>query len=205
MVRGWRLLQAAGKFLDYKEPSNSVNSEVKQQSQNFCPRVLYIDIVRIYHANIYLLLEKPTYLCVQEISTDLTSMLGWGVDGIIAISKLAVKVYTAYKNVPNSCRHVFEEVVSLQIKVYGVLQCYERTTLRGHDRQLGQEVLKSCQSVLEDLDSIIEKYNTLSSANMHQVFKEVQLGEEDIATLRGRLILNTVLLHGFIQRSDIPI
>ena len=63
--------------------------------------------------------------------------------------------------------------------------------------------MRGCRSVLEDLNSLIEKYNSLSSANTYQVFKKVKLGTEDIATLRARLISNTGLLNGFIQRFDI--
>ena len=64
--------------------------------------------------------------------------------------------------------------------------------------------MRSCQSVLEDLNSLIEKYNSLSSAKSGRIFKKVQFGTEDIANLRARLISNTGLLNGFIQRFYIP-
>lgn len=65
-------------------------------------------------------------------------------------------------------------------------------------------MLKGCQSILEDLNSLIEKYNSIASSSKHQVFKKVKLGSEDIATLRARLISNTGLLNGFIQRFITP-
>ena len=40
--------------------------------------------------------------------------LGWGVGDILAISGLAVKVYTAYKDAPDDYRHISDEVESLQ-------------------------------------------------------------------------------------------
>ena len=128
------------------------------------------------------------------------SVLRWGVGDIIAISQLAIKVYAAYKDAPNNYQHISEEVMSLQIIIEKAIQHFESPTLSNNDRQLGQKVLKGCQSVLEDLNFLIEKYSNLTSAN---VFKKVQLGAEDIANLRARLISNTSLLNGFIQRFNI--
>ena len=115
---------------------------------------------------------------------------GTGVDDIITLSKLAVKVSTAYKDAPNSYRHISKEVMSLQMIIDKVMQYFENTALSDHDRQLGQEVLESCQSILEDLDSLIEKCTN---------FKKVQLGAE----LKAKLLLNTILLNSFVQRFDI--
>ena len=68
--------------------------------------------------------------------------------------------------------------------------------------QLSITIPKGCQDVLEDLNSLVEKYNSLSSSNLLQ---RVKLGTEDITTLRIRLISNTGLLNGFIQRFDISV
>ena len=123
--------------------------------------------------------------------------------GDMAISKLAVKVYTAYKDAPNDYKHVAEEVKSLQIIINKAAQHLESTTLGDNDRQEGQEVLKGCQSVLGDLDSLMEKYSSLASANSTQVFERVKLGTEDIASLRARLTSNATLLSSFIRRLNI--
>lgn len=131
-------------------------------------------------------------------------MFGWSVGDIITISQLSVKVYTAYKDAPNNYRYISEEVKSLQMMIDKAVQHSKSTTLSDNNRQLGQAVLESCQSVLEDLNSFIEEYNSLASAKTRQVFKKVKLGTEDIGTLRARLISNTGLLNGFIQRFDIP-
>ena len=131
------------------------------------------------------------------------SMFGWGVGDILAISQLALQVYGAYKDAPKNYRHIVEEVMSLQIIINKAVQHFESPTLSNNDRQLGQEVLKGCRSVLEDLNSLIEKYNSLVSVNTLQIFTKVRLGGEDIATLRSRLISNTSLLNSFIQRFDI--
>lgn len=130
---------------------------------------------------------------------------GWGVGDIIAVSRLALDVYTAYKDAPEHYRHISKEVRSLQIIINKAVQHFEHATLSGSDLKEGQEVLEGCRGVLEDLNSLIGKYKSLlASSKPRQVFKRVKLGGEDITALRVRLISNTVLLNGFIQRFDIP-
>ena len=134
---------------------------------------------------------------------------GYGVGDIMAISGLAFKVYTACKDAPDEYRNISDEVKSLHIIINKAAQHFESTTLSTSSRQEGQEVLKGCQNVLEDLDCLIGKYNSLASASSSQVVQRVRLGAglalgiEDIATLRARLTSNTTLLNGFIQRFDI--
>ena len=130
--------------------------------------------------------------------------LGCGVGDILAISQLAAKVYTAYKDAPSCYKDVAEEVKSLQIIIKKAAQHFQSTALSDDDRQEGQEILNGCQSVLKDLDSLIENYKNLASTNKRLVFKRVKLGTEDIATLRARLISNTGLLNSFILRFNIP-
>ena len=122
---------------------------------------------------------------------------------IVSISGLAVKVYTAYKDAPDDYRHISGEVESLQIIINKAARYFEGTTLDSNSQQEGQKVLKGCQSVLEGLNCLIEKYNSLASPGTSQVLQRIKLGTEDVATLRVRLIANTGLLNGFIQRSVI--
>src|SRR6266576_3738097 len=119
---------------------------------------------------------------------------GFGVGDIMAISGLAVQVYTAYKDAPDNYRHISDEVKSLQIIIDNAARHFKSTTLNNDSLQKGQEILKGCQNVLEDLNSLIEEYNCLSSPNKGQVLKRIKLSGEDIASLRIRLISNTSLL-----------
>lgn len=123
---------------------------------------------------------------------------------MVAIPQMALRVYSAYKDAPDNYRHIGMEVESLQIIINKAERHFENASLSDKDWQQGQEVLQGCKNVLVDLNSLIKKYNSLSSASTSQVFKRVKLSVEDIATLRTRLISNTVLLHGFIQMFDIP-
>ena len=127
---------------------------------------------------------------------------------IITISGLAAQVYAAFKDAPDEYRHILDEVESLQIIIDKAAWHFTSTssTLSYNNQREGQTMLKGCQNVLEDLNSLIEKYNSVTSPNTSasQVLKRVKLGTEDIATLRARLISNTSLLNGFIQRLDTP-
>ena len=126
---------------------------------------------------------------------------GFGVGDIITISGLAANVYTAYKDAPENYRNISDEVKSLQILIDKAAPYFESTTLQPNSRQEGQQALKGCKDVLEDLNSLIEKFNSSGSSKTSQVLKRVRLGTEDIGTLRARLISNTGLLNAFIQRS----
>ena len=128
---------------------------------------------------------------------------GYGVGDIMAVSRLALKVYSAYKDAPDDYRNIADEVKSLHIIIEEAARHFESTTLSNKKQQGGKEVLEGCQNVLKDLDALIEKYNALASADRSLVFKRIKLGTEDIVTLRARLTSNTTLLNSFIQRLDI--
>ena len=129
--------------------------------------------------------------------------LGYSVGDVFAISQLALKVYTAYKDAPDIYGNISDEVAGLQVLIDKVEQQFQSTTISSNDRHNGQKILKGCQSALEDLNSRVEKYKSLASTNKRLFFKRVKLGMEDIATLRSRLISNTTLLSSFIRRFDI--
>ena len=126
--------------------------------------------------------------------------IGCSVGDIMAISGLAVQVYTAYKDAPGDYRNISDEVKSLHIVINKAVQHFEDPTLSSKNRQEGQEVLIGCQNVLKDLDSLILKYKDLASPNTSRALQRIKLGKEDIVSLRVRLISNTTLLNGFIQR-----
>ena len=125
--------------------------------------------------------------------------LGYGVGDVMAISRLAVKAYTA---TPDDYRNIADEVKSLHLIIEEAVRHLKSTALSNKKQQGGKKALEGCQKVLMDLDALIEKYNALASANTSQVFRRIKLGTE-IVILWVRLILNTILLNSFIQRLDI--
>ena len=124
---------------------------------------------------------------------------------IIAISGQAVRAHIAYKDAPDGYRHISEHIAALQVLIDKVAQLLKGTTISSDDRLDGQKILKGCQSVLQDLSSLIEKYNRLVLINRRLVLKGVKLGKEDITALQIRLISQTGLLNGFIRRFVVPV
>ena len=118
---------------------------------------------------------------------------------IIATSGLAVRVHLAYKDAPDDGRYISEDVVTLQALIDKAAQHLKKTTISSDDRHHGQEVLKGCQGVLEDLMALIEKYKRLACINMKLVLNTVKVGKENITTLHVRLMSNTGLLTGFVR------
>ena len=125
---------------------------------------------------------------------------------IITISQLAIRVYTAYQDAPDEYKHISEEVRSLQIVIDEAIQYFESSTLSDNKRyNTGQEVLQGCRSILEDLDSLIEKHKSIASAKRWQFLKRVKFSNNNIMDLRTRLISNTLLLGNFIRRFVLAI
>ena len=83
-------------------------------------------------------------------------------DDISVISALATKVRTAYQDAPHEFRHISEEVQALQVLIDKVTHHFKITTstLSSDDRRDGQRILKGCHSILEDLNSLFEKYKS---------------------------------------------
>ena len=120
-------------------------------------------------------------------------------DIITVISGLAIKTSIAYKYAPHAYRHISEDVAALKLLIDRVSPHFKRTIISSNDRHYGQEVLKSCQSVLEDLMALIEKYKRLACINKRLVLNGVKVGKENITTLQVRLMSNTGLLNGFVR------
>ena len=138
----------------------------------------------------------------QYLSTRIMSSVGWDAGKFIAISALAIKVYSAYQGAPGGgYGHISEEVAALRILIDKAAQHFKSALISDH-RHYGQKVLNGCQSVLEDLNSLIEKRSTKKRKG--HIFTGFKVGKEDIVTLRERLISNTVLLNGFVQKCVVP-
>ena len=131
---------------------------------------------------------------------------GWGVSNFIAISSLAIRVYTTYKDTIDDHGYISDEVAALRVLIDKAAQ-YFKTTAKGSDgRPHAQNVLINCQSVLEDLDSFARKYNNLPpTINLPSTAKQqVILGKKEIVALRESLISNTISLNGFVRRFVMP-
>lgn len=125
---------------------------------------------------------------------------GFGVGDILAASQLAARVYSAYRDAPSDYRDIVEDVGALQAVITNITN----TNLSANDPVGFQAVLMPCNRVLNDLNALIESYNSSTSPDALQFLRRIRLGTEDTAPLRSRLTSSITLLVAYIQRFDIP-
>ena len=77
---------------------------------------------------------------------------GVGVGDVLAVSTLALKVYTAYKEAPNELRNISDEINSLRIMTEKGEQRLRNTTLTDTEKTQLSEILQGCENLLQDLD-----------------------------------------------------
>ena len=122
------------------------------------------------------------------------------VGNFIAISGLAIKVHADYDTL-GDYRQISEEALALHVLIGKAAQHLKSATISSDNLHYGRKVLKSCQDVLEELNSLIQKYKSLAAIN--ERVARVKLGKA-IVTLQERLISDTVLLNGFVRRFVVP-
>ncbi|KAF8435887.1 ankyrin repeat-containing domain protein [Terfezia claveryi] len=126
--------------------------------------------------------------------------LGFGIGDIIAVSRLALDVYSAYKDAPEDFRNISHEIKSLHIIVDKHKDEFRDKILNLDEERQLREILQGCTNVLEDLDKLRIKYMSLGSAqgSSAQAIDRIKWGQENIVELRARLTSNTTLLNTFI-------
>jgi hypothetical protein len=124
--------------------------------------------------------------------------LGYGVGDFIAVGTLAWNVYKSCKGAPESFGNISSEVLSL----HAVLKEAEETVFAQPLSPQKQERFKpvgdGCRRVLEDLDQLIKRYESLGTQGK-RTWDRMKWGTEDIAELRLRMISNTGLLSMWIK------
>jgi len=134
---------------------------------------------------------------------------GCGVGDFLAVTKLAWKVYTAYKDykdAPIGFSNISDEIKSLHIIVDRHKDEFQNSMLNPDETAQLREILQGCTNVLEGLDRLRIKYMSLGSApgsapgSSSQAVDRIKWSQENIAELRARLNSNTTLLTSFIAR-----
>ena len=127
---------------------------------------------------------------------------GFGVGDFIAVSKLALDVYTAYKDAPDDFRNISDEIKSLHIIIDRSKDKFQHKSLNSDEQVQLRGILQGCTNVLEDLDKLHIKYMSLGSAqgSSSRAIDRIKWSQENIAELRARLTSNTTLLSAFVAR-----
>ena len=123
---------------------------------------------------------------------------GFSVGDVAALGQIAWKVYKACKYAPESFKNVSQEVLSLHAVLKELEETYSGATLSAARQSRLDIVGDGCRAVLEDLQSVLDKYNSLGTKTK-RTWARLGWGSKNIAELRSRLISNTVLLTTFVK------
>lgn len=123
---------------------------------------------------------------------------GFSVGGFAVLGQISWKIYKACKDAPESFKNVSQEVLSLNAVLKEVEETYSDAVLSAARQSRLEMVGDGCRAVLEDLQSIIDKYNSLGRKTK-RTWDRLGWGSNDIAELRSRLISNTVMLTTFVK------
>lgn len=123
---------------------------------------------------------------------------GFSVSDCAVLGKLAWKIYKACKDAAEGFKNISHEVLSLHAVLKELDETYSDVTLSATQQSRLETVGHGCRAVLEDLEGILDRYNSLGSKTK-RTWDRLAWGSESIPDLRSRLISNTVLLTTFIK------
>ena len=124
--------------------------------------------------------------------------LGFSAGDFFVVGQFAWRIYKECKEAPESFGNLSQEVLSLHALLKEVEEAYSRQTLSQSQRERLAAVRDGCQSVLEDLQKVIDQYASLGSQS-RRTWDRVGWSNEQIAELRARLTSNITLLTAFIR------
>lgn len=117
---------------------------------------------------------------------------GFSVGDFIAVPAFAYRVYRLCKD--SSAE--FQDVSGLVISMHCVLKEVAKFSEDLDPDQQEQLVIvgSRCQSVLLELEKLLLRYATLSTKK-HRIWDKLRWGLEDVKSVKGRLVENTILLN----------
>ncbi|KAH0541665.1 hypothetical protein FGG08_003896 [Glutinoglossum americanum] len=126
---------------------------------------------------------------------------GYSVSDFITLGSLAWNVYKACKAAPESFGNISLEILSLHAVLKEVEEIVFVRPLAS-ERQASLKVVgDGCYSVLNDLQSLVQKYHSLGTQSK-RTWDRVNWHAEDISELRSRLVVNVTLLTTLISTSQ---
>lgn len=119
------------------------------------------------------------------------------VGDFVALRQLAWKLYKTCKDAPEGFKDVSQEILSLHAVLKEAEEMHSDATLSAAQQSRQRVVGDGCRCVLEDLQSILDRYDSLGTTN--KTWDRFGWCSKDIIELRSRLISNTGLLTAFIK------
>ena len=129
---------------------------------------------------------------------------GYSVSDFVAVGQLSWKIYKACKDAPEGFKNIAQEVLSLHAVLKELEETYSDAILSAAQLSRLRVVGDGCRAVLEDLQDLVDRYNSLGT-NTKRTLDRLAWGSENIAELRSRLISNTGLLITFLKYVHIRV
>ncbi|MCJ1462090.1 hypothetical protein MMC07_000690 [Pseudocyphellaria aurata] len=129
---------------------------------------------------------------------------GFSVGDFAALGQLAWSIYKACKDAPDSFKTISQEVSSLHLVLKEVEEALSDSGLSAPQQSRLESVGEGCRVVLEDLQSSLDKHNSLGTKSK-RTWDRIGWGSKNIAELRLRLISNTVMLTTLVSTSQINV
>ncbi|MCJ1263552.1 hypothetical protein MMC22_003422 [Lobaria immixta] len=129
---------------------------------------------------------------------------GYSVSDFVAAGQLAWKIYKVCKDAPENFKNIAQEVLSLHAVLKELEETYPDANFSAAQQSRLRIVGDGCRAVLEDLQGLVDRYNSLGTSTK-RTWDRLAWGSEDIAELRSRLISNTGLLTTLINASQVTV
>jgi hypothetical protein len=123
---------------------------------------------------------------------------GYSASDFVTVGTLAWNVYKSCKAAPESFANISGEVLSLHAVVKEAEETVFAQPLSPEKQDRLKVVGDGCQHVLEDLQSLVDKYQRLGTQS-RRTWDRMRWYAEDIVELRSRLTSNTILLNTWIR------
>jgi hypothetical protein len=123
---------------------------------------------------------------------------GYGVSDFVGISTLAWNVYKSCRDAPQSFGNVASEVSSLVVVLKEAEEMVSDQHLPPAQLDGLKVVADGCRRVLEDLQKVIERYESLGTQGK-RTWDRMKWCFEDVTESRTRLVSNIVLLNAWIR------
>ena len=121
---------------------------------------------------------------------------GYSVGDFLAVGQLCWKIYKKCKDSPENYAELASEVGALHNVVKETEELLSQQALTSRQENKLLTCRQGCESVLKDLDGLLDKYESLGTSS-RRTFDRMGFGMRDINSIRLRLISNTSLLDAF--------
>lgn len=121
---------------------------------------------------------------------------GFSASDVVLCVRFAHKLWKEAKDAPNDFQNVTTEVANFKLVLDEVQESIAERELDQRKRTELAELINGCTGVLNDLQSLLDKYKSLATQSK-RTWDRFRFGKEPIEMIRSRLVSHTTLLMTF--------